>query len=174
MIKNQQYIIDAFNLFYRWERTASTFRDTQDIGKTVKTSISKFSEFISSNKKHCTLIVDGGIKAGKSLQSGIKIEYSGGGRTADDVILEIVKKSTSPNRLTIVTTDHALGGNVKSLGAKVSSVEHFLTDVRAKNQNKKSDASEPLRKFIKPTEKEVEEWIELFGDCSDIIEEENI
>lgn len=171
-MQRQKFLIDGFNLFYRWNKTAESFRTNNDISKAVKTAISTLAPFLADKKKNCCIIIDGGKTPGKAVQSGIKIEFSGPGKTADDLIIQKVKQSKNPGEFTVITTDHTLGGNARHLGSKAMSVESFINTLKTKQKNKTEDNHQPLRKFLKPSEKEVGEWLSVFGDGSDIIEEE--
>ncbi|MHC4870500.1 MAG: NYN domain-containing protein [Planctomycetota bacterium] len=167
----QKFIIDAFNLFYRWNNTSSIFRSSTDIAKALNHSIRTLSSFLEQNKSKCLLVIDGGKTQSMCISCGIRVQYSGPGVTADERILSIVKNSQKPSTLTVVTTDHELGGNARFLGAKNISVENFINLFSQKKSNSNHESLQPLRKFLKPSEKEVQEWMEIFGDISDLDED---
>lgn len=53
--------------------------------------------------------------------------FSGPGRTADDVILEILRRSPDPAGITVVTNDKSLGDQARWAKASVERCERFRT-----------------------------------------------
>jgi len=112
-----------------------------------------------------TVIFDGGIPGGTSLT------LSGGGVTAvfaaryrsnaDQLILSRVRKAPSASSLTVVTNDTTLGQKSRSLGAKWMRPSEFM--VRLRQRRTSPSRRGALKPEPKLSEREVEEWLQLFG-----------
>src|SRR5881394_1410417 len=82
------------------------------------------------------LICDGDknpdVQAGR--RGTITVRFAGKGKSADDLIAELVEKSTTPKRLTVVSSDHAiLKAARRRKCATLTSEEflqHLVTDVQ--------------------------------------------
>ena len=71
-------------------------------------------------------LVCDGVPRGAMRVGRIVIEGAGPRRKADDHIAEIVERSSAPRRVTVVTSDRALGKRVRGRGAEVVRSEAFL------------------------------------------------
>jgi predicted RNA-binding protein with PIN domain len=167
-----QLVFDGFNVFHRWEETSGFFRASADMPAAVDRAMRTFAAFMPRAVVSRALVVlDGGLKAGRSRMAGVRVLHSGPKPTADDEILDLVRASRRASALCIVTTDRALGGNVRALGGRVMSVESFLDAIER-------EAGEAPEHPLADTEglglspREVEDWLEVFGDGSDILAEE--
>jgi uncharacterized protein len=56
----------------------------------------------------------------------VVLVFSGAGRSADDVIIELIDKDTSPRRLTVVSSDRAIRRAARRRKARDLSSEDFL------------------------------------------------
>ena len=56
---------------------------------------------------------------------GADVRFSGAGRTADDVILEILRNEQDPQGWHVVTSDRSLGDRCRWLGATVIRCDRF-------------------------------------------------
>lgn len=98
--------------------------------------------------------------------------WAGIGAKADDLIIQLVQRSTSPRRMTIVTSDRAVQRAVKRRGATVETSEAFLerlaADWRAghpKTRAKSVAAKRPPspRESVPLAAPEVRLWLRIFG-----------
>ena len=114
------------------------------------------------------LICDGDknpdVQAGR--RGTITVRFAGKGKSADDLIAELVEKSTTPKRLTVVSSDHAiLKAARRRKCATLTSEEflqHLVTDVQHRQilQRKKTVTRKPSSNTI--TAEQVGKWIALF------------
>jgi len=84
---------------------------------------------------------------------GADVRFSGAGRTADDVILEILRNEPDPRGWHVVTSDRSLGDRCRWLGATVIRCDRFrgrLTESTTQEKPERED--------------DVEFWLRQFGD----------
>jgi len=109
-------------------------------------------------------LVCDGVPRGATRVGRIVIEGAGPQRKADDHIAEIVGRSSSPRRMTVVTSDRELGRRVRGRGAEVVRSEEFLAmlaeDARRARPRKKP-AGDP-RRSVPLNDREVAGWMEVF------------
>jgi predicted RNA-binding protein with PIN domain len=120
--------------------------------------------------QHVTLVCDGRpqptkVDAPADNHKQIAILFSGSGRTADEVIERMIKRSTSPRRLTVVSSDHAVLRAARRRRCPVLSSEAFLkqlvTDVQAGHRTKRASAARrPAASSM--TAEQVARWERLF------------
>lgn len=97
--------------------------------------------------------------------------WAGGGAKADDLIIQLVQRSTSPRRMTIVTADRAVQRSVKRRGAEVETSEAFLAHLAADwvKGHPNSKAGKAAKRVASPRESlplakpEVRAWLRMFG-----------
>ncbi len=91
--------------------------------------------------------------------------FSGAGRSADDVIIELVEKDTSPRRLTVVSSDRAIRRAARRRKARDLSSEDFLSRLaRAVRGGGAGGATSPGKPAAGPLgEEQVDRWLEWFG-----------
>jgi predicted RNA-binding protein with PIN domain len=124
--------------------------------------------------QQASLVCDGtgapGVKAGRA--GLITIRFSGKGRSADDVIREMVARSSTPRRLLVVTSDNAVLRAARRRRCDVITSDSFLKQIAADVR----DADRPLRKKLpsKPaatsmSAEQVNKWIDIFNADVDAI-----
>lgn len=80
------------------------------------------------------------------------VHYSGGGKSADDWIIEFVRRGTDPRGWVVVTNDRSLQDQCRHLGARVERCERFRERLAQPDGGEKP--SGPV---------DVDEWLEFFG-----------
>jgi predicted RNA-binding protein with PIN domain len=92
---------------------------------------------------------------------GIDVIFAPHGRSADAVIVQIVRKDRDPRRWLVITSDRDLAGTVRDLGARVQSAEAFAR--RLGPPEAKGDGL--AWKEATLSTDEIDEWLDLFeGD----------
>ena len=97
-------------------------------------SLLEFVELLKASRRYpdgFLLVCDGTTweDAPKSLPRGIQLTFSGHGVTADDVIAQVVSKSSISRQLLVVTTDRLLQKRVKRLKASTMDSQAFLEEL---------------------------------------------
>lgn len=136
--------------------------EVEDLGGLVESSRFRQEEIV--------FVCDG--KPRRHRTSGrIKLLFSGAGISADDVIVRLVRRSTAPRRLTVVSSDREIATAVRRRRARVISSESFLSVLA-------EDASRsPVPRGSRATaserhpadQRQVEHWLRLFGVEADPI-----
>ena len=113
-----------------------------------------------------TLVCDGTSKGRKriSLAKTITLKFSGPHKSADDLIVELLDKSSHRRSITVVTSDRAVAKAAKARRCATLTSQLFLEHLAndAQSQNKAQPASE-TRSHKPLDDKAVQQWIDEFG-----------
>ena len=103
----------------------------------------------------------GGVLA-NDLQ--VKVIFSGHKRTADDVIIKMINKSSGPRDLTVVSSDRAIRSAAKRRGCKVITSGTFVRSASDELvRDKKKKRLEPAEKQKGLSREETDQWLSEFG-----------
>lgn len=93
-------------------------------------------------------------------ESSIRLRYAGPGHEADDLIAGLIQKSTSPKRLTVVSSDQWVIRQARRRRCRTMSSEIFLQrlvqDALSPNKNRSHRPANPLSKG------EIAKWLDVF------------
>lgn len=123
------YLIDGYNLFFRTAagQDGSSFRQERDKTIQLISAQLKVTGFAAS------LVFDAAWQEGpseKHVKGDLEIIYTDSGESADDWIVNEVKRSLKPSQLIVVTSDRKLAWRARMKGALTLTVEDFLKLVR--------------------------------------------
>jgi predicted RNA-binding protein with PIN domain len=104
----------------------------------------------------------GGASPQESLP-GIRILTSHPPRTADDDILRLVRESTAPRTLRVVTSDRELRAACVACGAAVVGAMTFYRELLQEATSTVKGEEESRIKTQSPSDDEVREWLDIFG-----------
>ncbi|MCA9289734.1 MAG: NYN domain-containing protein [Phycisphaerales bacterium] len=94
------------------------------------------------------------------------IHYAGAGQSADDVIVDIVNTSTTPRRLTVVTSDAAIIREVRKRRAPTIAaaafLDHLATDAH-RAAARPAPQPPPPESRAALTDAQVQHWMRRFG-----------
>jgi hypothetical protein len=111
-----------------------------------------------------TLVCDGKPDGqGAPREPSILVRYSGPGKPADDLIGQLVRASTAPRRLTVVSSDHAVQRTARKRRCRVLTSEEFLGQLA-------EDADLPALAPTNPakpppgqmTPEQIDRWVKVF------------
>jgi predicted RNA-binding protein with PIN domain len=85
--------------------------------------------------------------------TGADVVYSGAGRKADGVILEILRGQEDRKGWIVVTTDRSLADQCRHMGARVERCDQFRKRLAAAPSEEKPSRAD-----------DVSEWLDIFGD----------
>jgi len=122
--------------------------------------------------RSAAVVCDGLVKPGGAAVSpvvSVELIYSGPRRSADDVIMEMVGKSSTPRRLTVVSNDRVIQAAARKRKARVMASESLIQSLAdrlarggvASGGAGDEGASGKKSEGIPPCE--VQEWLEEFG-----------
>ncbi|HRP63141.1 MAG TPA: hypothetical protein PK400_07610 [Phycisphaerales bacterium] len=94
----------------------------------------------------------------------IAVHYAGPGREADDLIAALIRASTTPRQLVVISADHFVQREAKRRRCRVLESETFLRQLA---EDALGGAEGPANAPRKPasalTEAQVEQWLDAFG-----------
>jgi hypothetical protein len=93
-----------------------------------------------------TLVCDGVARedAPRGRIGGVSFRYAGADRTADDVIAQIIRRSSSPRRLTVVSSDRAVLREARRRRCNLLRSEEFLEHLAKDHETPKPSAADAL------------------------------
>ncbi len=113
------YLIDAFNLFHKIPALKSaTLPHSELIQYIIR------GKFTGSPNNKVTIVFDG-YEGDHVSGGGYKILYSGG-RKADDIIKEIIARSSKNRQLVVVSDDNEIISSARLEGVSIQSTKEFL------------------------------------------------
>ena len=122
-------IVDGYNVI----RQSTTLRAEEELSLEHgrEALVEKLRQYKRIKRHRITIVFDGADKVTlaeeKTQQKGIKIIYSGQGRTADSVIRRICRDQGE--NVVVVTSDGELGSYAESCGSVVMAAEEFEAKV---------------------------------------------
>jgi uncharacterized protein len=100
----------------------------------------------------------------RSPYADVKVSYARAGRSADQLIVNRVRKARAPREITVVTSDRALAGRVAAEGAGVMSSEEFVRLMQPAELTREAEEMEAeARAHVQVSADEVAEWLRIFG-----------
>lgn len=87
------------------------------------------------------------------------VTFSKNPEKADDVIVNFLKKQSTPSQWTVITSDHYLAHRAKNTGAKIISSESFIARIE-KSGNRKNDNNAKGDPQIK--KEDISYWLDKF------------
>lgn len=154
-------IVDAYNLLHAALGPAGGGRDFGVAGLARMIAASRYSG------RPVRLVCDGRPKPGDTGDDrvpGVQVTYSGPGRDADGVIERLIKDSTDPRRLTVVSSDRRIVRAARKRRAESVPSERFLAHLLADGARRRTapeDAGPRDEVPLGPAS--VADWIEYFG-----------
>ncbi len=155
-------IVDGYNVLHASRWLASDWKGAdraklcQLLGNLAKQSGEKITVVFDAQPS--------GPDIAKTRAVNIEVIFSGHSRTADDVIIQMIKSSSGPRNLTVVSSDREIKSAARRRGCKVSTAGEFIkasASQLARARNKKNREPEQKQKGLTPSE--TDEWLSEFG-----------
>jgi len=152
------FLVDGSNLAgAARDRRLGLPRDEQEL-------VRRLAGFAEARRTSLRVVFDGPAAgrggAGRARRAGrVGVLYSGSGRIADDVIVDLVSSHRSPSDLIVVTSDRDLRSRVRAAGGRVMGCVEFSETLRRSGATRMSDE--------KPLPGDVEEWERYFQQGRD-------
>lgn len=149
------YLIDANNVMGK----SREWQEDQDTAR--QKFLHELAQLGRVKKIRLTAIFDGAADPrfadGASFR-GIRILYARPGSDADSRIIEIVERERNRKALTVVTSDYALAGYVRSCGVRVLRAQQLRQMMReAAATSSLSDSAQKVQP------EEIADWMRYFG-----------
>jgi len=105
----------------------------------------------SSRRRRMVVVFDGTAPPGLVL--GPDVHFAGLGRSADELMLEILRREANPRGWIVVTSDRSLADQCRYLHARTERSDVFRKQLTAEGAEEKPEA-----------EDDVEYWLRQFGE----------
>lgn len=118
--------------------------------------------------RRMVVVCDGAPKPLGVMESPVdevELIYAGIARSADDVIVDLINESTSPRRLTVVSSDREIQKAARRRRAHAVSSDSFINEL-LKMLSSPAQGPPPANKPAMPpklSENEVDRWLNHFG-----------
>jgi predicted RNA-binding protein with PIN domain len=136
-------VIDGDNLLGTWPG-----RSRSDAEK--RALVREVDGLMRREKRRIVVVFDGSPPPGVSY--GHDVSFSGQGRKADAVILELLRRESDPRGWTVVTNDRSLADQCRFVGARVEAVSTFRERLTRDAAAEKPDALG-----------DIDYWLDQFG-----------
>ena len=144
------YIVDGYNLLFR------ILTSSVDLATRRQTIIENLNKKIQVVGIDVTIVFDSHYRleeGHKSHYNHLEIQFTSRGVTADDWIIEKVKRLPHPEREIVVTSDKKLAWSVRHSLAKTETIEEFVSSLNRRYKNKllgeKKQAGSSQKPFLK-------------------------
>jgi uncharacterized protein len=148
------YYIDGYNLLFRIMHAG------EDLKKQRKVIIENLHEIISVLGLDVSIVFDSQYHEGEDTRSHwdqLEILFTSKGETADEFILQAIKRAPNPAKETVVTSDKKLAWLARRRLVKTETVEQFISWLNKRYKNKfrqrKEKHEEKKKQDIEPKEK---------------------
>lgn len=141
-------------------------------------------QLIQSSRYHSErvdLICDGAARpeVPPGRRDMVNVRYAGPGQEADAMIAQLVKHSTAPRRLIVVSSDQAVLRTARKRKCRTLTSPQFLHQLASDAQvgsGGGSHAAAGSRVDQQPTggltDRQIEAWLSIFGVCEDEVEQD--
>jgi predicted RNA-binding protein with PIN domain len=161
-----RFIIDGYNLLYAMgllgDRTGP-----HGLEKARSALLGLLHGSLSGDTAVVTVVFDSASAAPGSTTEdsfrGIRVLFAPGKLEADDVIEGLIRKSSTPKTLHVVSNDHRVQRAARGRGCQVRDCEDFLAWLERQRNQKSAQGTEPPEKKEHLSENEVERWLAEFG-----------
>lgn len=140
-------VIDGDNLLGTWPGRRRGDADKRALAREV-------DGLRRREKRRVVLVFDGSPPPGVSY--GADVLFSGPGRKADGLILELLRRESDPRGWTVVTNDRSLADQCRFVGARIEGVRVFRERLSRDTVGEKPDGAD-----------EIDYWLEQFGGDDD-------
>lgn len=154
-------LIDGTNLLWAIHETHDEHEVTSEI-QLCRT----LGRYFAATSEEGEVVFDGAGPPEKSEFDALgrpSVVFSGFHSDADTVIEEKIGASTSPRRLTVVSSDRRLRHAAGARKAVAVKSEQFWSQVLTELRRKRPTRKEPEEKVDGLTDGETEQWLDLFG-----------
>lgn len=145
------YYIDGYNLMFR------ILRADDDLQYQREQIVQDLNQKINFLKIDATLVFDAQYQrelGDRHHLQLLEIRYTDHGETADEFIIDELKREKNPREHTVVTSDKKLAWRARRLGAKTEKVEEFIRWLN-KRYKKRLVRKEPEKKKVEKKEKPI-------------------
>jgi uncharacterized protein len=165
-------IIDGYNLLNATDITGQ-YGAGSSLARTRLALLEFLADRLASTDRRTTVVVFDGRHAPPGLEPvvvhrGITVRFARPNREADDVIEELIRDSTSPRRLTVVSSDHRLHRAARRRRAMPIDSERWFQQFARRPVLPRESVDVPADRVPADTDMEIdqqelERWLAEFG-----------
>ena len=137
------YLVDGDNLLGTWRGRERSNEERRDLALELARHARRVG-------RRLLTVFDGADPGGAGF--GADVRFAGARRSADELILSILREQQDVRGWVVVTSDRSLGDRCRHLGARVERCDRFRMRLR--------DQAAPEKPSTEP---DVERWLEEFG-----------
>ena len=138
------FIVDGDNLLGTWPGRKRSDADRRRLAM-------ELGRFSARSRRRVVTVFDGTPPPGSSF--GAAVHFSGPGRSADDLILALLRTESNRRGWIVVTSDRSLGDQCRHLEARVERSDRFRRRLTQEAREEKPDREE-----------DVAYWLDQFGE----------
>ena len=138
------YLVDGDNLLGTWPGRSRSDAERRKLAL-------ELDRFGLRQRRRVTTVFDGSAPPGSSF--GGRVHFAGPGRTADQVIIELLRKQKHRRGWVVVTSDRSLGDQCRYLEARVERADRFRRRLSGDVAPEKPER-----------EDEIDYWLEQFSE----------
>jgi predicted RNA-binding protein with PIN domain len=140
------FLVDGDNLLGTWPGRRRSDAERRRLAFEI-------DRFAARERRRLVVVFDGGAPPGVAL--GPDVHFAGASRTADDTILDLLRREDDRRGWVVVTSDRSLGDQCRYMGARIERCDRFRRRLAAERADEKPER-----------EDDVAYWLEQFGDDS--------
>jgi len=155
-----KYLIDGYNLLHAMGALKEGSVGPQGLERARQRLLGWILGVFQDLASSVTVIFDGTHGEAVLTDHGIEVIFAGGNEEADDLIERLIKKSSAPGQLSVVSSDRRLRQAAERRQARAISSEDFIDELEKLRKERLKSAPGPK------TEGPVgspEEWLREFG-----------
>jgi len=137
-------LVDGDNLLGSWPGRSRSDGERRFLAREI-------ALFARERQRRIVVTFDGACPPG--LDPGPDVLFSGPGRRADDLILDLLRREENPRGWTVVTNDRSLADQCRYLGTHVERCDVFREQLSRVSSDEKPDKTT-----------DVSYWLEVFGN----------
>ena len=138
------FLIDGDNLLGTWPGRRRSDAERRRLAFEI-------DRFAVRRRRRMVVVFDGDSPPGLCL--GADVHFAGGARTADEVILDLLRREKDRRGWIVVTSDRSLGDQCRYMRAKTERSDLFRRRLTETRGDEKPE-----------TEDDIAYWLEQFGD----------
>jgi predicted RNA-binding protein with PIN domain len=138
------YLVDGDNLLGTWPGRKRSAAERRKLAM-------ELGRFGLRRRRRITTVFDGSPPPGSSFGSDVR--FAGPDKTADQVILELLRRQDDRRGWVVVTSDRSLGDQCRYLGARLERCDRFRKKLSIDPEQEKPER-----------EDEIDYWLNQFKD----------
>ena len=138
------FLIDGDNLLGTWPGRRRSDAERRSLAFEI-------DRFATRRRRRMVVVFDGVAPPG--LHLGVDVHFAGGGRTADELILDLLRREDDRRGWIVVTSDRSLGDQCRYMRAKTERSDLFRRRLSELGSDEKPEA-----------EDDIDYWLKQFGD----------